>query len=62
MQVQECLHIVRAAVHAIWPRAATHIFGSQAVDLAMPGSDVDIVILGVVSDLPTADPAGYDLP
>ena len=38
----------------IWPRARTVLFGSQATSLALPGSDLDIVVLGVTQDLARA--------
>lgn len=56
LQVADCLHAVRNAVAEIWPHASTEMFGSQAVGLAMPGSDIDLVVLGLVDDLPAATP------
>jgi len=32
------------AIHVIWPRARAKVFGSVAAGLALPGSDVDIVL------------------
>lgn len=45
MQVAQCLEAIRASVAELWPFATTQMFGSQAVDLAMPGSDIDISVL-----------------
>ncbi len=41
------------AVRDLWPEARTCLFGAQASGLALPGSDIDVVILGVVEDLAT---------
>ena len=53
---------VRAAVEAVgrtasrlWPDSRTVLFGSQATGLALPGSDLDIVVLGASDEL--ANPA-----
>jgi len=48
MQVTICLAAVRSSVAKLWPYATTHVFGSQAVGLAMPGSDVDICVLDAI--------------
>ena len=47
LQVQECVTAVRRCVSLLWPEAQTALFGSQAAGLAMPGSDIDIVVMGV---------------
>lgn len=39
------MEAIRSAVAVLWPRASVEKFGSQATNLSMPGSDVDIVIL-----------------
>ena len=54
LQVQECVAAVRRCVTLLWPGATTAMFGSQAAGLAMPGSDIDIVVMGVAQP---ADPA-----
>lgn len=53
---------MRTAVDAVartatrlWPTSRTVLFGSQATGLALPGSDLDIVVLGASDDL--ANPA-----
>ncbi len=51
-QVAKCAVAVAASVSRLWPFASTHVFGSQAVDLAMPGSDVDICILDAIDTEP----------
>ena len=38
---------VSAAACSLWPHARTALFGSQATGLALPGSDLDLVVLGV---------------
>ena len=45
---------VARVVRLIWPHARTVLFGSQATTLALPGSDLDIVVLGVTQDLARA--------
>lgn len=45
---------VARVVRLIWPHARTVLFGSQATSLALPGSDLDIVVLGVTQDLARA--------
>ncbi|GAX75766.1 hypothetical protein CEUSTIGMA_g3209.t1 [Chlamydomonas eustigma] len=44
---------IRSVTLSLWPQARTKLFGSQACGLALPGSDLDVVILGVVPDLTT---------
>ena len=44
----QCLEAVRASVERVWPHATTHVFGSQAVGLAMPGSDVDMCVMDAI--------------
>jgi predicted nucleotidyltransferase len=38
---------VRAVIHSLWPHAQCDIFGSFGTGLAIPSSDVDIVVSGV---------------
>lgn len=38
---------VDAAARSLWPQARVVLFGSQATGLALPGADLDIVVLGV---------------
>ena len=59
---QRDLAAVRSAVEAVartatrlWPESRTVLFGSQATGLALPGSDLDIVVLGASDEL--ANPA-----
>ena len=47
MQVEGLVGLVRRAAAELWPESATHLFGSQASGLSLPGSDLDLVILGV---------------
>ena len=49
--VQAALQAVARAATALWPQSRTLLFGSQATGLALPGSDLDIVVLGVSEDL-----------
>jgi hypothetical protein len=42
---------VRTTVQSIWPQAQCDIFGSFGTGLAIPSSDVDIVVTGVVNQL-----------
>ena len=51
--VARTLRSIKDAVCSLWPHATTCLFGSQASGLALPGSDLDVVILGVVEDLAT---------
>jgi DNA polymerase sigma len=39
---------------ALWPASRTVLFGSQATGLALPGSDLDIVVLGASDELANA--------
>ena len=45
--MQECVAGVRRCVNLLWSGATTALFGSQAAGLAMPGSDIDIVVMGL---------------
>ena len=56
LQVDDCLKAVRDAVATIWPHASTEAFGSQAAGLAMPGSDLDLVVLGLVDEILVTTP------
>ena len=51
--VARTLRTINSSVLACWPHAHTCLFGSQASGLALPGADLDVVILGVVEDLAT---------
>eukprot|EP00884_Botryococcus_braunii_P007183 jgi/Botrbrau1/16466/Bobra.0142s0060.2 len=44
--ISQAMDAVCSIVRYIWPRAAVHLFGSQATGLALPGSDLDVVVLG----------------
>ena len=48
------VELVRQQTQAIWPDSSVHLFGSQASGLALPSSDLDVVILGVGPDMPSA--------
>lgn len=56
--VREALWNVGAAAAALWPGSRTVLFGSQATGLALPGSDLDVVVLGVSQHLTRAG-SGY---
>lgn len=38
----------------LWRQSRTVLFGSQATGLALPGSDLDIVVLGVTDAMSNA--------
>jgi DNA polymerase sigma len=42
---------IRRLAANLWPASQTILFGSQATGLALPGSDLDIVILGASDEL-----------
>ncbi|MEW5308877.1 MAG: hypothetical protein WDW38_000801 [Sanguina aurantia] len=52
-QLDIAMRAVQTVVASIWPHARAVLFGSQASGLSLPGSDLDIVILGVMEDLAT---------
>jgi DNA polymerase sigma len=52
--VQAAVHAVDTAARAVWPAARAVLFGSQATGLALPGGDLDIVVLGVGPQLQRA--------
>lgn len=52
--VRAAVNIVDAAARSIWPESRAVLFGSQATGLALPGGDLDIVILGVGPQLTRA--------
>ena len=47
---QQCIdaavEAVRRVASVLWGQSRTVLFGSQATGLALPGSDLDIVVLG----------------
>ena len=45
--MQQAVLAIDATARALWPAARVALFGSQATGLALPGSDMDIVVLGV---------------
>eukprot|EP00232_Nephroselmis_pyriformis_P014730 CAMPEP_0182897910 /NCGR_PEP_ID=MMETSP0034_2-20130328/27173_1 /TAXON_ID=156128 /ORGANISM="Nephroselmis pyriformis, Strain CCMP717" /LENGTH=310 /DNA_ID=CAMNT_0025031851 /DNA_START=188 /DNA_END=1117 /DNA_ORIENTATION=- len=49
--IQAVVDGVKQVALALWPQARVVVFGSRATGLALPDSDVDIVVLGVVDDL-----------
>ncbi|KAL0040123.1 hypothetical protein WJX79_007645 [Trebouxia sp. C0005] len=52
--VSDAVKAVTDVAKAIWPQSCTVLFGSQATTLALPGSDLDIVILGVSENITNA--------
>jgi len=63
MEVAEILAAVRAvdiAARAVWKQAEVLMFGSQATGLALPGNDLDIVVLNVGPQLKRAA-TGFNL-
>ncbi|KAL0044929.1 hypothetical protein WJX82_002262 [Trebouxia sp. C0006] len=52
--VSDAVEAVTNVAKAIWPQSRTVLFGSQATTLALPGSDLDIVILGVSENITNA--------
>ncbi|KAK9827438.1 hypothetical protein WJX74_002466 [Apatococcus lobatus] len=53
-RVVEAVHRIGKQACDLWPGAKTALFGSQANGLSLPGSDLDIVILGVSDPLQQA--------
>ena len=55
---QQCIdtavEAVRRIVSVLWGQSRTVLFGSQATGLALPGSDLDIVVLGVSDNMSNA--------
>lgn len=54
--VEAAAQIVRDMALELWPECTVGLFGSQASSLALPGSDIDITVLGV-HHLPVAEDA-----
>ena len=54
-QVQDNLRAITVCITTKFPKASVHLFGSQATGLALPGSDLDVVVLGLSDEL--ASPA-----
>ena len=52
--VQAAVHAVQNAARAVWPHSRAVLFGSQATGLALPGGDLDIVVLGIGPQLQRA--------
>ena len=46
--VQQAQSIITETALGIWPKCTVGSFGSQANATALPGSDIDITILGVI--------------
>lgn len=44
---EAALALLRTAVAGLWSAAELHLFGSSSVSLALPGSDLDVVLLEV---------------
>jgi non-canonical poly(A) RNA polymerase PAPD5/7 len=44
---ERALDALRAVVHTLWPDALVCLFGSTATGLALPSSDLDVVVFGV---------------
>ena len=49
--VRDALDNVIRITKIVWPESRTVLFGSQATNLALPGSDLDIVVLGVSENI-----------
>ncbi|KAL4428251.1 hypothetical protein ABPG75_002340 [Micractinium tetrahymenae] len=52
--VQAAVLAVSEVARSLWPHSRTALFGSQATGLALPGSDLDIVVLNVGATLERA--------
>ena len=46
-RIREIVEKIETAATSIWPKSETYLFGSYAQGLSLPGSDLDITILGV---------------
>lgn len=46
-KIREIVEKIESAARSIWPQSKTYLFGSYAQGLSLPGSDLDITILGV---------------
>jgi len=56
---RSAVHKVLRAMQELWPRAKVYIFGSVATGLALPSSDIDLVVyLPPVRNLPPIEEAG----
>jgi len=49
--VAEALQRIGDLARGIWPEARAVLFGSQATGLALPGADLDVVVLGASEEL-----------
>lgn len=58
--LHDAVSAVDAAARSLWPTARTMLFGSQPSGLALPGGDLDLVILGVGPHASAA--SGFALP
>jgi len=47
----EAVRRIEGAARAVWPGCRAALFGSQATGLALPGADLDVVVLGATADL-----------
>lgn len=52
--IEAAVEAVRRVVKVLWGQSRTVLFGSQATGLALPGSDLDIVVLGVSDNMANA--------
>lgn len=52
--IATAVEAVRDVTALLWEKSRTVLFGSQATGLAVPGSDLDIVVLGVSADMSNA--------
>ena len=50
-QLSEAVRRIEGAARAVWPGCRAALFGSQATRLALPGADLDVVVLGASADL-----------
>jgi hypothetical protein len=50
----EAVRRIEGAARSVWPGCRAAPFGSQATGLALPGADLDVVVLGASSELQRA--------
>ncbi len=47
LEIRKIVEKIESTARSIWPKSKTYLFGSYAQGLSLPGSDLDITILGV---------------
>ena len=50
----EAVRRIEGAARSVWPGCRAALFGSQATGLALPGADLDVVVLGASTQLQRA--------